>query len=728
MAKIEPLTTARALRGPFDYLRPDGVGIGSMLEVPFAGRTLRGVVTGLAEASEHQLAAPRRVLEHSLPPDLVELALWMAAEFCSTPARALTLVAPPAVPARRRRCGPRRSNRRPTRRAADRSPAGAARRRCARAAARRRRPGGAAPAGGARPRPHRAEDAARHRCTPPSAPAAPAPPLTADQHAAAATIAAARSEPPPEGLLLHGVTGSGKTEVYLRAVGDVLEQGGSAIVLVPEIGLTPQIVSRFIDRFGDTVAVLHSQAPATASATTSGRGCAAGEARIAIGPRSAVFAPVERLGLVIVDEEHDSSYKHEGDPRYDARAVAAQRTRIAGALLARRQRDATAGEHPPLRRQRMAARVDGAPLPAVELVDMRDAPSRAAPATRPRAPRRHEEHRAAEPPRLVELPLLRRLRPRLDVPGLRRLARAAPRRGAARMPPLRPPRARAGALRRLRLGLDRPARDRYRAARARARAARAIEVFRLDADTPRAAVVLAAFEAAPRAVLVGTQMVAKGHDFPDVTLGVVLDADATLRFPDFRAEERTFALVAQLAGPRRPRCPRRWPGARADDRGRCAVAAIRRAPRQRRLRGRRARAARGAALSAVLDPDPDRLLVTRAWPRRTSLRTRCGRGSPCRCSARRRCSGCADASARSCSSRPAIAAPRSPTSTRPSEPAPATVAIARSPSALTSIPSERRAKLGCAGMGDERSELLEAPGNGGPGSGGVDRRRAGAER
>src|SRR6478672_1984933 len=96
VAKIEPLTTARSLRGPFDYLRPDGVDVGALLEVPFAGRMLRGVVTGLADHSEHELAAPRRVLEPSLPADLVELALWMAAEFCSTPARALSLVAPAA--------------------------------------------------------------------------------------------------------------------------------------------------------------------------------------------------------------------------------------------------------------------------------------------------------------------------------------------------------------------------------------------------------------------------------------------------------------------------------------------------------------------------------------------------------------------------------------------------------------------------------------------------------
>src|SRR3954469_12222800 len=96
VAKVEPLTTARSLRGPFDYQRPEGVGVGALLEVPFGRQTLLGVVTGLAEDSEHDLVSPRRVLEHSLPADLVELALWMAAEYCSTPARALSLVSPAA--------------------------------------------------------------------------------------------------------------------------------------------------------------------------------------------------------------------------------------------------------------------------------------------------------------------------------------------------------------------------------------------------------------------------------------------------------------------------------------------------------------------------------------------------------------------------------------------------------------------------------------------------------
>src|SRR5213078_1734477 len=125
---------------------------------------------------------------------------------------------------------------------------------------------------------------------------------------------------------------SGKTEIYLRAAAQAMRGGGGVIVLVPEIGLTPQIVSRFVERFGDTVAVLHSKLGAGERYDEWAR-LRAGEAHICVGPRSAVFAPLDRLGLVVVDEEHDSSYKHEGDPRYDARAVAAQRARMTGAVL-----------------------------------------------------------------------------------------------------------------------------------------------------------------------------------------------------------------------------------------------------------------------------------------------------------------------------------------------------------------------------------------------------------
>ena len=138
--------------------------------------------------------------------------------------------------------------------------------------------------------------------------------------------------------LLHGVTGSGKTEVYLRAAQACLQRGEGVIVLVPEIALTPQTVARFQARFGDTVALLHSVL-SEGERYDEWRRLRTSEARIAVGPRSAVFAPVENLGLIVLDEEHDASYKQDGDPRYDARHVAAYRAYQSGARL-------VAGGHP----------------------------------------------------------------------------------------------------------------------------------------------------------------------------------------------------------------------------------------------------------------------------------------------------------------------------------------------------------------------------------------------
>ena len=131
---------------------------------------------------------------------------------------------------------------------------------------------------------------------------------------------------------MHGVTGSGKTEVYLRSIDHALERGRGAIVLVPEIALTPQTAARFIARFGPTVAVLHSGISPTRRGDEHAR-IAAGEARVVVGARSAVFAAVPDLGVIVVDEEHDASYKHEADPRYDARRVAAKRARLEHAVV-----------------------------------------------------------------------------------------------------------------------------------------------------------------------------------------------------------------------------------------------------------------------------------------------------------------------------------------------------------------------------------------------------------
>ena len=513
------MTTARALRGPFDYRLPEslraGVEIGSMLVVPFGRRQVLGVVVGLADSSEladDKLLAPLRALDLGVPGDLVALAEWIAAEYCSTISRALGLVLPPG--AARRLSGRKR-----------------------RAVTRRVH----LPVGARSPEP---------------------PALTAEQQDALESLAAALTTREAARRLLHGVTGSGKTEIYLRAAAIALQQRRGAIVLVPEIALTPQIVGRFVERFGDTVAVLHSQLR-PAERYEEWRRLHAGEARVCVGPRSAVFAPIEDLGLIVVDEEHDASYKHEGDPRYDARDVAAERAKRCGALLllgsATPRPESVRAVPNPLR---LPGRVDGRPLPEVEILDMRGE----AQGLHRQTARALAEVRSMGGKAMV---LLNRRGwsnflscrscgrvwscPDCDVALVLHRAEgnvACHHCGHREPAPARCVDCGSTAVARHGAGTERVQHE-----LAATLDDGSFPVFRLDADVAGAGgvedgvgAVLRRFETAPAGVLIGTQMVAKGHDFRDVTLGVVLDADATLRFPDFRAEERTFALIAQLAG------------------------------------------------------------------------------------------------------------------------------------------------------------------------------------
>jgi primosomal protein N' (replication factor Y) len=580
IAKVEPLTTARALRGPFDYLLRDGIGVGSVLVVPFGPRRLLGVVVDVADHSDlppDRLAEPIEALEADVPADLVRLGLWVAEEYVSTPARGLALVLPPGTGTGKGRRTKARESLTATLTDAGRAALGDGTR-----LGSRQRAGLDALAAG----PLRVSDLARvSGCDHASvrrledrgllavertveAPRRPeirgvgargaVGSLTADQEAALADIVArlpSRDGPGATPLLLHGVTGSGKTEVYLRAVAEVLARGQTAIVLVPEIGLTPQTAGRFVERFGDTVAVLHSQLTTRERYDEWAR-LRAGDARVAVGPRSAVFAPLEDVGLIVVDEEHDGSYKQEGDPRYDARTVAERRARECGALLL--AGSATPRPESVLRyeRVRLPSRVDGRPLPPVELVGMAGVSGPLHQRTRDAL----EEVRRSNQKAIV---LLNRRGwsnfltcgdcgrvwecPNCDVTLV--LHRAAGRVachhcGHREQVPASCPDCGSVSLARHGIGTEQLGVELERLMDP-------LPVVRLDADTSArggAAEALERFEAAEGGVLVGTQMVAKGHDFPDVTLGVVLDADATLRFPDFRAEERTFALVAQLAG------------------------------------------------------------------------------------------------------------------------------------------------------------------------------------
>jgi primosomal protein N' (replication factor Y) len=521
VAHVEPLTSARSLRGPFDYRLPrelaEGVGVGSMLVVPFGRREILGVVVGISERSElpeDRLLAPLRALELGAPAEMVELAEWIAREYCSTPARALSLVLPPDARRRLsgRRRGPRAPSGDPVRRTVAREP----------------------------------------------------PRLSADQRTALADVEAALGGGRPAQRLVHGVTGSGKTEVYMRAAAIALAQRRGVIVLVPEIALTPQTCMRFVERFGETVAVLHSQLrPAERYAAW--RRLREGSARICVGPRSAVFAPVGDLGLMVIDEEHDASYKHEGDPRYDAREVAAERARRARALLLLGSATPRAESFDGVPRVRMPNRIDARPLPAVRILDMREQPHGLHPLTA-------DALAAVRAARGKAVVLLNRRGwsnfvscrscgsvwscPECDVALV--LHRASSVLACHHCGHREPAPSRCGACSSTAVARHGTGTERLAHEVGAILDDGGFPVFRLDADAAAArgaldastgaASVLEGFGAAECGVLIGTQMVAKGHDFPDISLGVVLDADATLRFPDFRAEERTFALIAQLAG------------------------------------------------------------------------------------------------------------------------------------------------------------------------------------
>jgi primosomal protein N' (replication factor Y) len=574
IARVEPLTRTRAVRGPFDYrLGADQrhVEVGALLRIPFGGRRTLGIVVGLASESglaPDRLAEPESVLAGGLPEDLVELALWMAAEYCSTPARALGLMLAPgaAKGARSRQLL-----------VAELADAGIEAldgdgrltegQRAVLELLRRHGPAVAAELGtpvlrrlerrglvtlvlrAHRRRPAQAAVGAR---------AASAPQLTDDQQAALREVLEALGARQNERFLLHGVTGSGKTEVYLRAVETTLAAGRDAIVLVPEIGLTPQALGRFEARFGDVVAVLHS-ALGQGERYDEWERLRSGAARVCVGPRSAVFAPLRDIGLIVVDEEHDGSYKHEGDPRYDARAVAVRRAQRHGAVLLSGSATPRPESVAQLRRLRLPSRIDGRPLPPVEVLDMRGRHHPLHPRTRMAlADVRRGEHKG--------IVLLNRrgwsnflscgacgnvwMCPNCEVALVLHRAGgfvACHHCGHQQPVPGRCDVCGSAALARHGAGTERLEHE--------LRAALGDDdfpIFRLDADISggkdRVGITLSQFESAGAGLLVGTQMVAKGHDFPDVTLGVVLDADQTLRFPDFRAEERTFALVTQLAG------------------------------------------------------------------------------------------------------------------------------------------------------------------------------------
>jgi primosomal protein N' (replication factor Y) len=585
IAKVEPLLTTRSVSGPFDYRLPDAmsdVEVGSVLVVPFGQRRVVGVVVGLADRSDlpqDRLAEPLEALEAGVPPELVGLGRWVGEEYCSTPARGLGLVLPPGVGtgAEARRVRPLvelevEATPEGLEAVSGGQKLGLRQRAVLRAllAGPKLARALAATAGSDRATLRRLEGRGliatreverrrRHR-SPAVGAVREGVELTADQRAALTAVVAelpGNGATPATGrrFLLHGVTGSGKTEVYLEAAREALGRGKGVIVLVPEIALTPQTMDRFRRRFGDAVALLHSRMPAGAR-YDEWRRLRSGEARICVGPRSAVFAPVVDPGLIVIDEEHDSSYKQEGDPRYDAREVARRRVAETGAVLL----CGTATPRPEswheLERLELPSRVDGRALPPVEIVDMRGG------VPGPLHPRTRQAFAEVARTGGKAILLINRRGwsthltcrscghawtcPECDVSLV--LHRDGSLRchhcGHAEPKPEACPECGSVTIARVGSGTQRVESELVHLLAP-------LDVFRLDSDSAAIrghAEVLSRFESARSGVLVGTQMVAKGHDFPDVTLSVILDADGALRLPDFRSEERTFALITQLAG------------------------------------------------------------------------------------------------------------------------------------------------------------------------------------
>jgi primosomal protein N' (replication factor Y) (superfamily II helicase) len=392
------------------------------------------------------------------------------------------------------------------------------------------------------------------------------PELVDEQSAAIARMVARLDTESPGAVLLHGVTGSGKTEVYLRMVADVRRRDRGVLVLVPEIALTPQLVSRYRARFGDDVAVVHSGLTANERRRMWKR-MREGSVRVAIGARSVLFSPIERLGLVIVDEEHDPSYKQEEGVRYQGRDMAILRAHKCGALCVlgtatpslETEQLARTGR---IERLRLTKRATQSALPSVEIVDLK----RIGPG--PTGDRR------------LSLPLHRAIAKNLEkgeqtilflnrrgfAPAVRCLACGKPVECAScsismtfhkRAPQLRChlcDAAHAMPERCPQCGSEELALEGTGTEKLEDLLATAFptaRVARLDRDVAsgvKSAAILQRMREGEIDILVGTQMVTKGHDLPRVTLVGVIAADSALSMPDFRASERVFHLLVQVAG------------------------------------------------------------------------------------------------------------------------------------------------------------------------------------
>ncbi|MGB4338159.1 MAG: primosomal protein N', partial [Bacillota bacterium] len=595
-------------QGHFDYVVPPElaaeVAVGSPVIVPFGPRRVQGFVVGISDRSEagsfHDLKPIQAVAPGAVkvPPDLVELARWMSRRYLCLMVDAIKAMAPSwqASQARRARLAvytlpdgadPEELLRQ--------SPGlSAARARLIRALATAGQLPLAELAREASCSPSTVRAAERdglivkEYVTPPSGAGSSVPEgslygigrglggrglgdrvsLTPAQADALRAVEAAMDSGGGV-VLLHGVTGSGKTEIYLRALERAAAQGKQGIFLVPDIALTPQMLAAVSRRFGRRVAVLHS-ALAGGQRMDQWERALRGEVDVVVGARSAVFAPLPNLGLIVVDEEHDSSYKQDENPRYSARDVAIERGRITGATVVlgsatpslESYSRAAGGAY---RLVQLPYRVNRRPLPPVRVVDMRAELKSGNRSVLSRLLKARIEEGLTNGKQALLLMNRRGFStfvlcrdcgyvsacPSCDV-SLTYHARARAGQemmchhcGHVEPVPRVCPECGGERIKFFGVGTER-VEEEVRAAFPGASTAR------MDVDTTRRrgahAEILGAFRDGRTDILIGTQMIAKGLDFPNVTTVGVISADTSMNLPDFRAAERTFQLISQVAG------------------------------------------------------------------------------------------------------------------------------------------------------------------------------------
>lgn len=580
-----------ALDRVFDYAVPtalaEGLRVGSQVTVPFGHREADGFVVGFKDASDFENLKPVSAAREGVPlisPEVMALAKWMADYYAAPLEHAVRTVLPGAV--RKKNATHRKQLfAHPAEKASDAAELAVLRKRAPKQAAaldillsgeqmlvsdlvraakvshatvRALEQNGfvRVEEGAVTRDPLAGQTFLRTRPLP----------LNAAQQAALDVIEAALAARRAETVLLHGVTGSGKTEVYLQALQQVLDAGRGAIVLVPEIALTPQTVERFRGRFGEGLAVLHSHL-SEGERHDEWHRVRNGGARVVVGARSALFAPVRDLGLIVVDEEHETTYKQEESPRYHARDVAVMRGHMEKAVVVLGSAtpsvesvvNARAGKYT---LARLDDRADNRRLPVIRVVDMRT--------------QRHEGRPVLFSNDLVEGIRLRLTRAEQVMLFLNRRGYShnicCPQCGhvpecpdcsvsltfhkrlgylrchlcghAERVPDTCPE-CGAGDWKYVGTGTEKIENT---VAKLFPRA----EVRRMDSDTMTSKHayhnVLGAFRKGEIDILIGTQMIAKGLHFPNVTLVGVLNADGTLHMPDFRGGERAFQLFTQVAG------------------------------------------------------------------------------------------------------------------------------------------------------------------------------------